>query len=101
MLYVYSVAFADGAQQLGLGSAINVLTIMLILIMLIPFIREPSRKRRPHDDRSTAAGTVHVGPAMGAAGDIDAPRRRRRDGAAGRRLVLTGLFLRGSSACSC
>jgi multiple sugar transport system permease protein/N,N'-diacetylchitobiose transport system permease protein len=39
MLYVYSVAFADGAQQLGLGSAINVLTIALILIMLIPFIR--------------------------------------------------------------
>lgn len=40
MLYVYSVAFADGAQQLGLGSAINVLTIILILIMLIPFIRD-------------------------------------------------------------
>ena len=39
MLYVYSVAFADGAQQLGLGSAINVLTIVLILVMLIPFIR--------------------------------------------------------------
>lgn len=40
MLYVYSVAFADGAQQLGLGSAINVLTIILILFMLIPFIRD-------------------------------------------------------------
>ncbi|MFS0895040.1 carbohydrate ABC transporter permease [Microbacterium sp. 179-I 3D3 NHS] len=39
MLYVYSVAFADGAENLGLGSAINVLTILLILIMLIPFIR--------------------------------------------------------------
>jgi ABC-type sugar transport system permease subunit len=39
MLYVYSVAFANGAQQLGLGSAVNVLTILLILIMLIPFIR--------------------------------------------------------------
>lgn len=39
MMYVYSVAFANGAQQLGLGSAINVLTIILILIMLIPFIR--------------------------------------------------------------
>ncbi|QLD11833.1 carbohydrate ABC transporter permease [Microbacterium oleivorans] len=39
MLYVYSVAFADGAQNLGLGSAINVLTILLILVMLIPFIR--------------------------------------------------------------
>lgn len=40
MLYVYSVAFADGAQKLGLGSAINVLTILLILVMLIPFIRD-------------------------------------------------------------
>jgi ABC-type sugar transport system permease subunit len=37
--YVYSVAFANGAQNLGLGSAINVLTILIILIMLIPFIR--------------------------------------------------------------
>ncbi|AZS36415.1 Inner membrane ABC transporter permease protein YcjO [Microbacterium lemovicicum] len=39
MLYVYSVAFANGANELGLGSAINVLTILLILVMLIPFIR--------------------------------------------------------------
>lgn len=39
MLYVYSVAFADGAEKLGLGSAINVLTIILILVMLIPFMR--------------------------------------------------------------
>ena len=39
ILYVYSVAFADGATNLGLGSAINVLTILLILVMLIPFIR--------------------------------------------------------------
>ncbi|MDN3497054.1 sugar ABC transporter permease [Planococcus sp. APC 4015] len=39
MLYVYSVAFADGATDLGLGSAINVLTILLILVMLIPFIQ--------------------------------------------------------------
>ncbi|GAA1655517.1 carbohydrate ABC transporter permease [Microbacterium flavum] len=39
MLYVYSVAFADGAEKLGLGSAINVLTILIILVMLIPFIR--------------------------------------------------------------
>ncbi|MDQ1082482.1 MULTISPECIES: carbohydrate ABC transporter permease [Microbacterium] len=38
-LYVYSVAFANGAQNLGLGSAINVLTILIILVMLIPFIR--------------------------------------------------------------
>lgn len=39
MMYVYRMAFADGAQKLGLGSAINVLTIILILVMLIPFIR--------------------------------------------------------------
>jgi multiple sugar transport system permease protein/N,N'-diacetylchitobiose transport system permease protein len=39
MLYVYSVAFADGAENLGLGSAINVLTILLILVMLTPFIQ--------------------------------------------------------------
>lgn len=39
MMYVYSQAFSDGAQHLGLGSAINVLTIVLILVMLTPFIR--------------------------------------------------------------
>jgi multiple sugar transport system permease protein/N,N'-diacetylchitobiose transport system permease protein len=39
MLYVYSVAFSNGAQRLGLGSAVNVLTILIILVMLIPFIR--------------------------------------------------------------
>lgn len=39
MLYIYDVAFRDGSEQLGLGSAINVLTIGLILIMLFPFIR--------------------------------------------------------------
>ena len=39
MHYVYSVAFADGAQQLGLGSAINIITILIILIMLTPSIR--------------------------------------------------------------
>ena len=30
MLYVYNVAFRDGSQQLGLGSAVSVLTIILI-----------------------------------------------------------------------
>lgn len=39
MLYIFDVAFRDGSEQLGLGSAINVLTIGLILIMLFPFIR--------------------------------------------------------------
>jgi multiple sugar transport system permease protein/N,N'-diacetylchitobiose transport system permease protein len=46
MLYVYSVAFANGAQELGLGSAINVLTILLILVMLIPFIRGVFKEAR-------------------------------------------------------
>jgi multiple sugar transport system permease protein/N,N'-diacetylchitobiose transport system permease protein len=39
MLYIFHVAFRDGSEQLGLGSAVNVLTIILILIMLFPFIR--------------------------------------------------------------
>ena len=39
MFYVYRVAFADGAINLGLGSAINVLTIVLILVLLAPSIR--------------------------------------------------------------
>ncbi|MFD4668699.1 carbohydrate ABC transporter permease [Lentzea sp. NPDC058450] len=39
MLYIYNVAFQDGGQQLGLGSAISVLLILLIVIMLYPFIR--------------------------------------------------------------
>jgi ABC-type sugar transport system permease subunit len=46
MLYVYAVAFANGAQDLGLGSAINVLTILLILVMLIPFIRGVFKEAR-------------------------------------------------------
>lgn len=46
MLYVYSIAFANGAQQLGLGSAVNVLTILLILVMLIPFIRGVFKEAR-------------------------------------------------------
>ena len=46
MLYVYAVAFANGAQELGLGSAINVLTILLILVMLIPFIRGVFKEAR-------------------------------------------------------
>ena len=44
MFYIYSVAFKDGGQQLGLGSAINVLLIILIGIMLIPSIRATARE---------------------------------------------------------
>lgn len=39
MLYVYNIAFQEGAQQLGLGAAVNLLTIIIILIMLWPSIR--------------------------------------------------------------
>ena len=39
MLYIYNVAFRDGGQNLGLGSAINVLLILLIVVLLFPFIR--------------------------------------------------------------
>ena len=39
MLYVFDMAFRDGSEQLGLGSAINVLSILLILVCLYPFIR--------------------------------------------------------------
>lgn len=46
MLYIYNVAFRDGGQHLGLGSAISVLTIVIILIMLFPFIRDIAREGR-------------------------------------------------------
>lgn len=38
MLYIYNIAFQNGGQHLGLGSAVNVLLIMIILAMLSPFI---------------------------------------------------------------
>lgn len=38
MLYIFNMAFQNGGQHLGLGSAINVLLIVLIMIMLSPFI---------------------------------------------------------------
>lgn len=44
MLYIYNVAFRDGGQNLGLGSAINVLLILLIVVMLLPFIRDVARE---------------------------------------------------------
>jgi ABC-type sugar transport system permease subunit len=46
MYYVFHVAFADGAQNLGLGSAINILTILLILVLLYPSIRGVIREAR-------------------------------------------------------
>jgi len=46
MLYIYNVAFRDGGQNLGLGSAINVLLILLIIVLLFPFIRGVAREGR-------------------------------------------------------
>lgn len=39
MLYIYNIAFREGAENLGLGSAVSVLTIVIILILLFPSIR--------------------------------------------------------------
>lgn len=44
MLYIYNQAFQDGGQRLGLGSAINVILIVIIVIMLLPFIRDTARE---------------------------------------------------------
>ncbi|MFD5248150.1 carbohydrate ABC transporter permease [Amycolatopsis sp. NPDC058340] len=46
MLYIFNVAFRDGGQQLGVGSAVNVLMIVIILLMLSPFIRDMAREAR-------------------------------------------------------
>ena len=46
MLYIYNIAFREGSERLGLGSAISVLTILLILVMLTPFIRDTFKESR-------------------------------------------------------
>jgi ABC-type sugar transport system permease subunit len=46
MLYIYNVAFREGAVNLGLGSAISVLTILLILVLLYPSIRTLVREAK-------------------------------------------------------
>lgn len=46
MLFIYNRAFQDGGRELGLGSAINVLLIVLIIVMLLPFIRDTAREGR-------------------------------------------------------
>jgi multiple sugar transport system permease protein/N,N'-diacetylchitobiose transport system permease protein len=46
MLYIYNVAFREGAVNLGLGSAISVLTILLILVLLYPSIRNLVREAK-------------------------------------------------------
>lgn len=45
MVYVYNVALGE-TQQLGLASAINVITIVIILIFLVPFIRQTWREMK-------------------------------------------------------
>lgn len=45
MTYVYNVALGE-TQQLGLASAINVITIIIILIFLVPFIRQTWREMK-------------------------------------------------------
>lgn len=44
MLYIYNIAFRDGGQNLGLGSAVNILLIIVIFILLLPFIRGTARE---------------------------------------------------------
>ena len=46
MLYIYNIAFREGSELLGLGSAVSVLTILLILLMLTPFIRDTFKEAR-------------------------------------------------------
>lgn len=46
MLYIYNAAFREGNQNLGVGSAVSVLTIVLILVMLAPFIRDVFREAK-------------------------------------------------------
>jgi multiple sugar transport system permease protein/N,N'-diacetylchitobiose transport system permease protein len=46
MLYVYNIAFAAGDQNVGLGSTVSVLTMLLILVLLFPFVRQTYREVR-------------------------------------------------------
>jgi ABC-type sugar transport system permease subunit len=46
MVYIYRVAFSEASRNLGLGSAISVLTIILILILLFPSIRNIVKEAR-------------------------------------------------------
>jgi len=44
MIYTFDVAI--GQQRLGLGSAVGVLTVLGILVMLFPFLRNTVREVR-------------------------------------------------------
>ena len=39
MLYVYQRAFTDSQQNLGLGSAVNVLMLFAMVLLVIPLLR--------------------------------------------------------------
>ncbi|WP_226345810.1 carbohydrate ABC transporter permease [Agilicoccus flavus] len=49
MLYIYNIAFREGSPQLGLGSAVSVLTILVILVLLYPSIRGILREASGRD----------------------------------------------------
>ena len=46
MVYVYNAAFRDASTNLGLGSAISVVTIILIMILLFPSVRQIVKEAR-------------------------------------------------------
>lgn len=46
MLYVFNIAFAAGDQNLGLGSAVSILTMFIIGLLLIPFVRQTYKEAR-------------------------------------------------------
>lgn len=49
MLYIYNIAFREGSPQLGLGSAVSVITIVVILVLLYPSIRGILKEARGRD----------------------------------------------------
>jgi ABC-type sugar transport system permease subunit len=46
MLYVFNIAFAAGDQNLGLGSAVSILTMFIIAVLLVPFVRQTYKEAR-------------------------------------------------------
>ncbi len=46
MLYVFNIAFAAGDQNLGLGSAVSIVTMFIIAILLVPFVRQIYKEAR-------------------------------------------------------
>ena len=88
MLYIYNIAFREGSEQLGLGSAVSVLTILLILLMLTPFIRDTFKESRAAPMTSTQTQTPSLAEGVAATEPTPRPGHRRRTF-----WVLAGLFL--------